>query len=376
MAKRDYYEVLGLERGAGQDDVKKAYRKLARQYHPDMNPGDKESENRFKEVKEAYEVLVDPEKRARYDQFGHAEQDFGGGGFGGGFQGFGGFEDIFESFFSGGNFSRRRSGGPQRGADLRYDLEITLEDAAFGLETKLKVPRTEICSACDGSGAAAGTRPETCSTCGGSGQQQVVRNTSFGRFINVQTCENCRGEGKIVREPCRDCGGRGQVHRERQIDVKIPAGVDTGSKLRVPGEGEAGRRNGPAGDLYVVIQVKPHKIFKREGNDLVLEFPLSFAQAAVGAEVMVPVIDGKKVKFKIPEGTQPGTSFRLKGKGIPYLRGLGRGDQHIIVKVKVPEKLSPKQRQALKDFARSLGEELPEEKGFMDKVKDAFGGGK
>ncbi len=381
MPKKDYYEVLGLERSASQEEIKKAYRKLARRYHPDMNPGDKESENRFKEVKEAYDALVDPDKRAHYDQFGHMEQGFGGfgNGFGGGGsqQGFGGFEDIFESFFSGGGaFSRRRSAGPQRGADLRYDLEITLEQAAFGLETKLKIPRTETCSACDGSGAQAGTRPETCSACGGSGQQQVVRNTSFGRFINVQTCEGCRGEGKIIKEPCRECTGKGQVHRERKIDVKIPAGVDTGSKLRVAGEGESGRRNGPPGDLYVVIHVKPHKIFKREGNDLILDFPISFAQAVVGAEVMVPVIDGKKVKFRIPEGTQPGTAFRLKGKGIPHLRGLGRGDQHIVVKVKVPERLSAKQRQALRDFARVMGEELPEEKGFMDKVKDALGGNK
>ncbi len=382
MPKKDYYEVLGLERSASQEEIKKAYRKLARRYHPDMNPGDKESENRFKEVKEAYDVLVDPEKRARYDQFGHAEQDFGGfgSGFGGGGfqqQGFGGFEDIFESFFTGGGgFSRRRSGGPQRGADLRYDLEITLEEAAFGLETKLRIPRTESCGTCDGSGARPGTRPETCATCGGSGQQQVVRNTSFGRFINVQSCENCRGEGKIIKEPCRECSGKGMVHRERNLDVKIPAGVDTGSKLRVAGEGEAGRRKGPPGDLYVIIHVKRHKLFKREGDDLILEFPISFAQASVGAEVMVPTIDGKKVKFKIPEGTQPGTSFRLRGKGIPHLRGLGRGDQHIVVKVRVPERLSTKQRQALKDFAASMGEQLPDEKGFMDKVKDAFGGGK
>ena len=379
MPKRDYYEVLGLERGASPDEVKKAYRKLARQYHPDMNPGDKDAENRFKEVKEAYDVLTDPQKRAQYDRFGHQSQDFGGFGQGfgeGGFnQGFGGFEDIFDAFFGGGGFSRRRSGGPQRGADLRYDLEITLEEAAFGLETKIKVPRTEKCPKCEGSGAKPGTRAETCSVCEGSGQQQVVKNTSFGRFINVQTCENCHGEGKIIKEPCRECAGKGQVHRERKIDVKIPAGVDTGSKLRVGGEGEAGTRGGPAGDLYVVLRVKPHKIFKREGDDLILDFPISFGQAAVGAEVQVPTIDGKKVKFKIPEGTQPGTPFRLRGKGIPHLRGLGRGDQHIIARVKVPEKLSPKQRQALRDFARAMGEELPEEKGFVDKVKDVFGGG-
>lgn len=381
MPKRDYYEVLGLERGASPDEVKKAYRSLARKYHPDMNPGDKDSEDRFKEAKEAYDVLTDPQKRAQYDRFGHASQDFGGFGQGygeGGFsQGFGGFEDIFDAFFGGGGgFSRRRSGGPQRGADLRYDLEITLEEAAFGLETKLKVPRTEQCPKCEGSGAKAGTKAETCPTCEGSGQQQVVKNTSFGRFINVQTCEDCRGAGKIIKEPCRECAGKGQVHRERKIDVKIPAGVDTGSKLRVGGEGEAGARGGPPGDLYVVVRVKPHKIFQREGDDLILDFPISFGQATIGAEVLVPTIDGKKVKFKIPEGTQPGTSFRLRGKGIPHLRGLGRGDQHIIARVRVPEKLSSKQRQALRDFAKAMGEELPEDKGLMDKVKDVFGGGK
>lgn len=372
MAKRDYYEVLGVGRDAGQDEIKKAYRSLARQYHPDMNSGDKDAESRFKEVKEAYDVLGDPEKRARYDQFGHAgEQDFG---FGGGFsQGFGGFEDIFD-FFSGGGFARRSSSGPERGADLRYDLEISLEEAAFGLETFIKVSRTENCPECKGSGAKAGTTPETCSQCGGTGQKKVVRNTAFGRFVNVQTCDACRGEGKIIKEPCRGCGGRGQVQRESKIEIKIPPGVDADSKLRVQGEGGKGRRNGPPGDLYVYIHVKPHKLFKREGDEILFEKQISFVMASLGGEITVPTIDGKKVKMRIPPGTQPGTSFRLKGKGIPHLRGIGRGDMHVFAKVQVPEKLNARQRQALKDLAAAMGEEIPEEKGFMDKVKDAFGG--
>ncbi|HHX77590.1 MAG TPA: molecular chaperone DnaJ [Firmicutes bacterium] len=374
MAKKDYYEILGVNRDAGQDEIKKAYRALARKYHPDMNPGDKEAEERFKEVKEAYDVLGDPEKRARYDQFGHAGEEFG---FGGGFspfsQGFGGFEDIFD-FFSGG-FSRGPSYGPERGADLRYDLEISLEDAAFGLETVIKVPRTENCPECKGSGARAGTRPETCPQCGGTGQKKIVRNTALGRFINVQTCDACRGEGRIIKEPCRNCGGRGQVQRESKIEIKIPPGVDTGSKLRVHGEGDKGRRNGPPGDLYVYIHVKPHKFFKREGDDIIFEQPISFVMASLGGEIMVPTIDGKKVKMKIPQGTQPGTSFRLRGKGMPRLRGISRGDMHVFVKVQVPEKLNARLRQALKNLAAAMGEEIPEEKGFMDKVKDAFGGG-
>ncbi len=374
MSKRDYYEVLGVSRDASQEEIKKAYRKLARRYHPDVNPGSKEAEARFKEIKEAYDVLTDPQKRAQYDQFGHIEQDFGnfnGTPFS---QGFGGFEDIFDTFFGGSGFSQRRSGGPQRGADLRYDLEITLEDAAFGLKTVIKIPRIETCPVCKGSGAKAGTRPETCSHCEGTGQQQVIRNTAFGRFINMKTCEACQGEGKIIKEPCPDCSGRGQIHREREIEVKIPAGVDMGSKLRVSREGEAGRRGGAPGDLYVVLHVKPHERFKREGNDIILEFPLSFAQATLGGEILVPTLDGKKAKLRIPEGTQPGTFFRLRGKGIPYLRGFGRGDQHVMVTVQVPKKLNSKQRRALQNFAKTLGEDIQEEKSFVDKVKDVLGG--
>lgn len=375
MSKRDYYEVLGVGRDAAQEELKKAYRKLARRYHPDVNSGGKDSETRFKEVKEAYDVLSDSQKRAQYDQFGHTAQEFGN--FNGTpfTQGFGGFEDIFDTFFGGSGFSRRRSGGPQRGSDLRYDLEITLEDVAFGLKTTIKIPRTETCPDCEGSGAKAGTRSETCSHCEGTGQQQVIKNTAFGRFINMKTCEACQGEGKIIKEPCPDCNGRGQIHREREIEVKIPAGVDTGSKLRVSREGEAGRRGGAPGDLYVVLHVKTHEHFKREGDDVIVEFPLSFAQATLGGEILVPTLDGKKAKLRIPEGTQPGTFFRLRGKGIPHLRGFGRGDQHVMTTVLVPKKLDSKQRQALRIFCKTLGEDIPEEKGFIGKVKDVLGGG-
>ncbi len=376
MAKKDYYDVLGVSKDASQEEIKKAYRTLARKYHPDMNQGKKDAETRFKEVKDAYDVLGDPQKRENFDHFGHAEEQggFGQGFGGGGAQGFGGFEDIFDAFFGGGGTGRR--GGPQRGADLRYDMEITLEEAAFGKESKVRIPRTEKCPACKGSGAKEGTRPETCATCEGTGQEQVIKNTSFGRFINVQTCQRCRGEGKIIKEPCRECSGQGQVHRERKIDINIPAGVDTGSKLRVNGEGEAGKKGGPPGDLYIIIHVKPHKHFKRQGDDIVLEHSISFTQAVIGAEISIPTIDGKKAKLRIPEGTQPGTFFRLRGKGIPRLRGIGRGDQHVKVTVKVPQKLSVKQKEALKEFASSIGETIPDDKGFMGKVKDAFSGGK
>ena len=372
MAQRDYYEILGLQKNASDDEIKKAYRKLAMKYHPDRNPGDEETEMRFKEVKHAYEVLSDPQKRAAYDQFGHAGVE---GGMGGGPRGGGGasfsdiFSDVFGDIFGGGG-----RGGARvfRGADLRYNLEMTLEEAVGGVEKTLEIPTWRSCESCDGKGQAEGRDPDTCSTCNGHGDVRVQQ----GFFSIQQTCPRCGGTGVMVTDPCGSCGGDGKIEETKELNVKIPAGVDTGSKLRVAGEGEAGRRNGPPGDLYVVIHVKPHRVFRREGADLVLDFPISFAQASVGAEVMVPVIDGKKVKFKIPEGTQPGTSFRLKGKGIPHLRGLGRGDQHIVIKVRVPEKLTAKQRQALKDFAKTMGEELPEEKGFMGKVKDAFGGGK
>ncbi|NLZ38982.1 MAG: molecular chaperone DnaJ [Firmicutes bacterium] len=380
MAKRDYYEVLGVSRDASPEEIKKAYRRLARKYHPDVNRDDKNAEEKFKEIKEAYDVLSDPNRRQRYDRFGHAaEEGFGAGGFGqGDFSGFGGFEDIFDQFFGGfggmGGQTRRPT-GPQRGKDLRYDLEITLEDAAFGLETKIRVPRSETCNTCGGSGAKPGTSPETCTYCQGTGQQQVARNTAFGRFVSVKTCEACGGTGSFIRERCPQCHGSGQVRRERSISVKIPAGVETGSRLRVSGEGEAGIRGGPPGDLYIIIHVKPHDVFVRQGDDIIVEVPISFVQATLGTELEVPTLKGK-AKIKIPEGTQTGTTFRLRGKGIPHLRGYGQGDQHVKVVVKIPKKISPKQRELLLEYARLAGEEVStdDNKSFFDKMKDAFGG--
>lgn len=373
MGKRDYYEILGLSKDASSDEIKKAYRKLARQHHPDVNQSEDDAGDKFKEVKEAFDVLSDSNRRAQYDRFGHAAEE--GGGFNGsgqnGAAGFG-FEDIFDTFFGG---SRgRRPNSPQRGADLRYDLEIRLEDAAFGLETTVHIPRTELCSTCDGSGAKAGTKPETCTYCNGSGQQQVVRNTAFGRFVSVKTCEACHGEGTFVKERCSACQGSGRQQQERKIEVKIPAGVDTGSRLRVTGEGETGSRSGPPGDLYIFIHVKPHALFRREGDDIIVEMPISFTQAALGIELEVATLDGK-ARIKVPEGTQPGTLFRLRGKGIPRLRGYGRGDQHIRVNVVIPKKVTGKQLELLREYAKLAGEEVGQhDKGFIDKMKDALGG--
>jgi molecular chaperone DnaJ len=375
MAKQDYYELLGISRSASADDVKKAYRKLARQCHPDANPDDPNAEGRFKEISEAYMVLSDPEKRSNYDRFGHAGAD--GQGFGGfeGFGDFGGLGDIFEMFFGAGG--RRRS-GPEKGSDIRADLELTLKEAAFGLERELKVPRTESCSTCDGSGAAAGTKPATCSTCNGAGQVQYAQNTPFGRIVQTRSCDRCRGTGKMIEKPCPTCRGTGQIRKTRGIKVKVPPGVDSGSRLRVSGEGEAGTRGGPRGDLYVYIHVQAHKIFKREGDDLICEMPISFVQAALGDEVEVPTLEGG-AKLKIPEGTQSGTVFRMKGKGVPNVSGHGRGDQHVVVKLVTPTKLSEKQKTLLKDFARLLGDHQQNlnpqgDKSIFEKVKDAFMG--
>ena len=379
MSKKDYYEVLGVTKTASEDEIKKAFRKLARKYHPDVNrENSKEAEEKFKEANEAYEVLSNAEKRRQYDQFGHAAFDASQGGAGGfgGFGGAGGFNDIFDMFFggqSGFGFGGSRAAGPERGSDLRYDMELSFEQAAFGLETEIKVPRTEECGTCHGTGAAAGTHPETCPNCKGTGQTQVVQNTPFGRMVNVKTCDRCHGEGKIVHTPCSDCNGRGKVRNKRKIKIKIPAGVDTGSRLRVSREGEAGSRGGPPGDLYVYVFVKPHNLFTRDGNDVICEVPISIVQAALGGEVDVPTLDGK-VNLRIPEGTQSGTILRMKEKGIPHLRGHGRGDELVRIKVVTPKKLTDRQRELLLEFAKDGGENInPEEKGFFKKVKDAFG---
>ncbi|HLV10713.1 MAG TPA: molecular chaperone DnaJ [Halanaerobiales bacterium] len=370
MAKRDFYEVLGVDKGASEADIKKAYRKLARQYHPDVNPGDKEAEAKFKEVTEAYEVLSDSEKKSRYDQFGHAGFDpngFGGGGFNG--QDFGGFGDIFDMFFGGGMRGRR---GPQRGTDLQYRLEIDFEKAAFGGQEEIQIPRTEACENCNGSGAKPGTGSSTCPVCNGTGQVRSSQRTPFGHFTQTRVCERCGGEGRIVETPCSVCNGKGRVRKRRKITVNIPAGVSTGSRLRMTGEGEAGDKGAPAGDLYILIQVRQHQIYTRKEDDIYCEVPISFIQAALGDEIEVPTLEGK-VKFTIPAGTQPGTTFRLKNKGIAHLNGYGRGDEFIKVKVVIPESLSEKQRELLKEFAEESGDEInPEHKSWIKKVKDAL----
>ncbi len=380
--QRDYYEILNVNRDAGQDEIKKAYRNLARKYHPDVNPGDKESEAKFKEVKEAYDVLSDPAKRENYNRFGHqdgASPGFGGFGGGGGFGDFG-FEDIFDSIFGGGFAGRKNppANAPRRGADLRYDLEISLEDAFRGKDTFIKIPRTENCPRCKGTGAKEGTEPISCSACGGTGQQQVIKNTAFGRFVSVHPCLKCGGSGRIIQEKCSRCNGEGKVFVERKIEIKIPAGVDSGSKLRISGEGEAGTRGGPPGDLYVILHVRPHKIFKRQDSNLICEIDLDFVSAALGAEIEVPTLEGK-AKLRIPEGTQPGAVFRLRGKGVPSLRGFGKGDQLVKVKVDVPRRLNSRQKKILREFAEASGVKLvepQEDKGFISRVKETLGGGK
>lgn len=378
MAKRDYYDVLGVPRGATQDEIKKAYRKLARKYHPDVNPGDKQAEERFKEISEAYEVLGDEQKRAQYDQFGHVGD--GGAGFGG-FQGtgFGGLDDIFDMFFGGTGFgdgtgaSRRPQ--PQRGADLRYDLTIDFEEAAFGAKKNISIPRTENCSTCGGTGSAPGTSPSKCNVCGGTGEVRTTQNTPFGRFQSIRTCHRCHGTGEIITSPCGTCHGQGRVRRTRNISITIPAGVDTGSRLRVAGEGEAGILGGPPGDLYVIIRVRPHKVFERRKNDVYMEIPISIVQAALGDEIEVDTLDGKE-KLRIPEGTQTGATFTIKGKGIPRLHGSGRGDQVVQVQVIVPTNLNDKQKQLLKEFGKTLGQSNfhVKDKSFFERVKEAFMG--
>ncbi|AOT68532.1 molecular chaperone DnaJ [Geosporobacter ferrireducens] len=376
MAKRDYYEVLGLEKGVDEQAIKRAYRKLAMQYHPDKNPGNKEAEEKFKEINEAYEVLSDANKRTRYDQFGHA--GVGGNGDGGfeGYSGYGGFDDIFGDIFDmfGGGFSGgRRRNGPQKGADLKYELGITFEEAAFGVEKDINVSRHESCNTCSGTGAKPGTSKKTCSKCNGSGEVRYAQRTPLGQFVNVKTCDVCHGEGSITETPCKDCGGTGKVMKDKKIHIKIPAGVDTGSVIPLRGQGEPGIKGGPTGDLYIVLRVKPHEIFQRDGTDVICEMPITFVQAALGDELVVPTLDGR-IKYKIPEGTQSGTIFRMKGKGIPSLRGYGRGDHYVKVVVEIPKKLNDKQKELLKQFADEMGEDVHEQrKTFFDKVKDVFG---
>jgi molecular chaperone DnaJ len=373
MAKRDYYEVLGVSRGAGEAEIKSAYRKLAVRYHPDKNPGDAEAEEKFKEAAEAYSVLSVADQRARYDRFGHAGVSSSAGAQANwGAQGFGGIEDIlgdlfgFGDVFGGGRGGGRR-GAAQRGADLRYDLEMTLEEAAEGMTAQLKVPRLEACDACKGSGAAPGTQPENCPGCNGTGQVRYQQ----GFFSVARTCGQCRGAGRVIRTPCETCRGAGRVEREKQIEVKIPAGVETGSRLRLSGEGEAGAQGGPAGDLYVVIHVREHDLFERQGNNLYASIPITFAQAALGAETTVQTLDGQEA-MKVPAGTQTGTVFRLKGHGMPVLGGRGRGDLFISVTVITPTTLTREQRKLLEQLGQIEEKDLSD-KGLMDKVRDIFG---
>ena len=381
MAKRDYYEILEVTRETEADGIKKSYRRLAIKYHPDKNPGDKTAEEKFKELSEAYEILSTPEKRAAYDQYGHAAFDprararSGGGGGGSGFHdpfdifrevfGGAGGGSIFENIFGG---QQTDPSQPQRGDDLRYDLEITLEEAALGCEKEISVTKLDKCETCSGSGAEAGSKLKTCATCGGRGQ--VL--TSRGIFSIAQTCPHCKGAGRILEKPCKTCHGDGKHQRSSKIKLKIPAGVEGGSRLRSQGNGEAGFRGGPAGDLYVVLFVKVHEIFKRDGDDLICDVPVSFVQAALGAELEVPTLEGRAA-IKIPAGTQPATTFRLKGKGVKNLHGYGHGDLHVRVQVEVPSHLNSAQKAKLQEFSAMCdGKEGPIAQGFFEKAKKFF----
>jgi len=375
VAKRDYYEVLGVPRSADEGDIKKAYRKLARQYHPDVNPGDASAADKFKEVTEAYEVLSDTDKRAKFDRFGHAafDQAAGGGqgGFSGDFGGFGGMEDIFDMMFGGGGGRRQRS-GPERGADLQYEMELDFVEAARGKEVEIEVPRTESCDTCKGSGAKPGTKTETCSQCKGTGQTSYVQNTILGRISSVRTCERCHGAGKIIHTPCASCGGKGLVRKRRKVTVRVPAGVDTGTRLRMSAEGEAGARGGPPGDLFVVLRVRPHPVFRRNGADLLVDLHISFPKAALGGKAEVNLVDNETIEIEISPGTQSGTVQRIKGKGITKLGSVYRGDVVVTVIVDTPKKLGAKERDLLKQLALAMGEQLDEDKGFLGRVRDAL----
>ena len=366
MAK-DYYNILGVDRSANDVDIKKAYRKLALKYHPDRNPGDKSSEEHFKEVNEAYSCLSDPQKKAHFDQFGTAEgmgEGFGAGGFGDFSSAFGDiFGNVFGDIF--GDFSGRGRTRPRKGHDLRYDLELDLSEAVFGAEKKINIPRWENCSTCKGTGSKPGKGPSVCQTCRGTGQTKLQQ----GFFTIARTCGTCGGEGKVITDPCIKCRGQGKVKKERKVSLKIPAGVDTGIRLKVTGEGEAGSLGGPPGDLYVIIDVAPHPFFRRKGNDLHCEVPISFVQATLGSEIEVPTIDGK-AEIRIPAGTPSGRVFHLRGKGIPKLGGYGKGDQYVNIFIDVPKKLSARQKELLKEFAEISGDDVS--KGFMEKIKDLF----
>ncbi len=372
--KRDYYEVLGVEKGASADELKKAYRTLAKKYHPDMNPGDKSAEEKFKEVNEAYQILSDPDKRAKYDQFGQAGVDpnFGGGGFGGFDMGDIDLGDIFSSFFGGGfgGFGgQSRANAPQKGDSLRANLTVTFEEAAFGCEKEIELSRTETCPDCQGSGCQPGTTAEKCPDCNGMGVVRIQRGGGGFAFSTTAPCTRCKGTGRLIHSPCRTCGGAGSVKKKQRIKVTIPAGIDDGQAVSLRGQGSAGRNGGPAGDLIVGVRIKPHPKFQRDGTTVLYEQPVSFYQAAVGADLEIPTIDGK-VKYSLPAGTQTGTTFRLRGKGIPELRGRGRGDQYVTIQVQVPTSLTAEQREALNAFAAAMGESVQGGvRGFFEKFQ-------
>lgn len=364
--KRDYYQILGVERSASEVEIKRAFRARARQYHPDVSNA-ADAEARFKEVNEAYEVLSDQRKRAAYDRYGHTGQA-------GGFEDFtdlGGFADIFETFFGTGRRGTQR--GPQRGPDLRYDLRISFEEAAFGVEKEIELPSHQTCEACAGSGAEPGSGASTCPRCQGSGELRRVQQSVFGQFVNVVMCENCQGEGQIVASPCGNCRGQGRVRGTKKLTVKIPAGVDRGQQIRLSGEGEIGPKGGPAGDLYVVLDVEEHKLFHRDGYDVYYDLPLNVAQAALGADITIPTLEGE-VEVRIPAGTQQGKTFSFRGQGIPHLRSNQRGAMHVVSHVVTPMKLNSRQRELLEELGRELGSPEQGDKGFFDRVKGAFGG--
>ena len=389
--KRDYYEVLGVDKNASDADIKKAFRKLARKYHPDVNPGDKDAEAKFKEINEAYDVLSNAEKRQQYDQFGHDAPNFGAGGFGGfgggGFGGsadFGDLGDIFNMFFGGGGGAGAQANSPRQGADLRYDLTLSFEDAVFGCKKTITVDRWVTCSTCGGSGAKPGTSAETCSRCHGTGRVTSMQQTPFGRMQTQTTCPECGGRGKVIKEKCPDCGGTGRKRESKTLEVNVPAGVDNGTRLRMAGEGEAGENGGPSGDLYIYIRVRPHEIFTRDDTDIYMEQKINVAQAALGDEIEVPTLEGR-IKFTIPAGVQSGARFRLKGKGVKGMRSYGKGDQYVTVIVETPKNLTDEQRQLFEKLADSLErfdgqsakgarltEKKKEDKGFFDKMKDLF----
>lgn len=375
MTDRDYYEILGVPRSASSDDLKSAFRKMARQYHPDVNKAP-DAEERFKEVNEAYAVLSDPEKRAAYDRYGHAGVRGPGGGVDFNVD-FSDFADIFGDLFGFGGFgrsSRRSRNVPRRGGDLQYRLDLSFEEAVFGAEKEIEITRDETCATCNGTGSEPGTSPVRCKNCNGSGEVRQVRQTILGSMVQVTTCPACNGQGEIIETPCHECQGRGQVRRTRKKVVSVPAGVDTNTQIRLAGEGQPGINGGPNGNLYIVINVKPHKYFRRRDYDILMDLNVNIAQAVLGAEVEIPTVDGEAT-LKIPAGTQPGKVLHMRGKGVPHLRSNGRGDQLVVVNVEIPTRLNQEQRQLFEQLAKSLGSEVqPQERGFLDWLKEALGG--